>query len=198
MMAERGLIITHTTIMRWVHQYASMIDNEVRKHLKQTNDSWRMDETYLKIKGKDAYLYRAVDSKGRTIDFYVSKTRCKDAAKTFFQKALNASHNQQPRVITTDKYKATEIAITEEIYAGVIHCRTQHRMIKYLNNIVEQDHRFIKRITKSMLGFDSFETAEKTICGIEVMNMIRKGQVEKVQCVLSEVEFINEIMGVAA
>jgi len=78
-----------------------------------------MDETYLKIKGKDAYLYRAVDSAGKTIDFYVSETRCKSVAKKFFRKALNANHNQQPRVITTDKYKATELALIEEIYSGV-------------------------------------------------------------------------------
>ena len=103
-----------------------------------------------------------------------------------------------PRVITTDKYAATEIAITELIYSGDISCKATHRMVKYLNNIIEQDHRFLKRKIKPMLGFDSFETAEKTICGIEIMYMIRKGQVEEIQCILSEVEFINKIMGVAA
>jgi transposase, IS6 family len=79
--------------------------------LKRTNDSWRMDETYIKIKGKDAYLYRAVDSEGNTIDFYVSKNRDKKSAKKFFEKALRSSHNKQPRVITIDKYAATEMAI---------------------------------------------------------------------------------------
>jgi len=88
MMEERGLTISHTTIMRWVHKYSPIIDEKVRKHLKQTNDSWRMDETYIKIKGKDAYLYRAVDSAGNTIDFYVSENRDKKAAKRFFKKAL--------------------------------------------------------------------------------------------------------------
>jgi transposase, IS6 family len=92
-MAERGLEVKHTTIMRWVHQYSPIIDERVRKHLKSTNDSWRMDETYIKIKGKDAYLYRAVDSEGNTIDFYVSKNRDKKSAKKFFEKALRASHN---------------------------------------------------------------------------------------------------------
>ena len=198
MMAERGLTITHTTIMRWVHQYSPIIDKRIRKFLKTTNDSWRMDETYLKIKGKDAYLYRAVDSDGATIDFYVSECRDKEAAKKFFKKALGASHNQQPRVITTDKYAATEIAILEEQYYGDIGCKTQHRMTKYLNNIIEQEHRFIKRKMKLMLGFYSFETAEKTICGIEAMHMIKKGQVGEIQCALSEVEFINEIMSSVA
>ena len=183
--------------MRWVHQYAPIIDEKIRKHLKPTNDSWRMDETYLKIKGKNAYLYRAVDSKGNTIDFFVSEHRDKDAAKKFFKKALKALHNQQPRVITTDKYAATEIAIHEMIYASTLSPGTTIRKIKYLNNIIEQDHRFIKRKTGPMLGFESFETAKKTICGIEEMHMIRKGQVEEIRCVLSEAGFFNQIMGIS-
>jgi transposase-like protein len=198
MMKERGLQVSHTTIMRWVHQYAPIIDEKIRKHLKLTNDSWRMDETYLKIKGKNAYLYRAVDSAGNTIDFFVSEHRDKDAAKKFFTKAIKASHNQQPRVITIDQYAATEIGINELIYAGTLSPGTSIRKTKYLNNIIEQDHRFIKRKTRPMLGFDSFKTAEKTICGIEAMHMIRKRQVEEIRGVLSEVEFINKIMGVAA
>jgi len=197
MMQERGLKLTHTTIMRWVHQYSPIIDERVRKHIKPTNDSWRMDETYLKIKGKNAYLYRAVDSKGKTIDFFVSEHRDKDAAKNFFKKALKAMHNQQPRVVTTDKYGATEVAISEMIYSGIISVKATIRQIKYLNNIIEQDHRFIKRKIKPMLGFDSFGSAEKTICGIEIMHMIKKGQVEEIQCAHSEVKFINKIMGIA-
>ena len=187
MMQERGLNLTHTTIMRWVHQYSPIINEKVRKHLKPTNDSWRMDETYLKIKGKSAYLYRAVDSAGNTIDFLVSEHRDKDAAKKFFKKALKAFHNQQPRVITTDKYIATEIAIHEIIYSGTLSVKTTLRKVKYLNNIIEQDHRFIKRKIRPMLGFESFKTAVKTICGIEIMHMIRKGQVEEIQSALSRI-----------
>ncbi len=157
-----------------------------------------MDETYLKIKGKNTYLYRAVDSKGKTIDFFISEHRDKDAAKKFFKKALKATYNQQPRVITTDKYAATEVAIHEMIYSGILSVKTTLRKVKYLNNIIEQDHRFIKRKVKPMLGFDSFETAEKTICGIEVMHMIRKGQIEEIQSALAEVDFINKIMGISA
>jgi IS6 family transposase len=198
MMSERGLKLSHTTIMRWVHEYSPIINEKIRKHLKPTNDSWRMDETYLKIKGKNAYLYRAVDSGGKTIDFFVSENRDKDAAKKFIKKALQAQHNQQPRVITTDNYAATEVAIHELIYGGTLLAGTTIRKIKYLNNIIEQDHRFIKRKVKPMLGFKSLETAEKTICGIEIMHMIIKGQVEAIQSVLSEVEFINKIMGIAA
>jgi len=158
----------------------------------------RSTHPYLKIKGKNAYLYRAVDSQGKTIDFLVSERRDKDAAKKFFKKALKATHNQQPRVITTDKYAATEVAIHEMISDEILSNKATLRKIKYLNNIIEQDHRFIKRKVKTMLGFDSFETAEKTICGIEIMHMIRKRQVEEIQSVFSEVEFINKIMGIAA
>jgi len=197
-MEERGLTISHTTIMRWVHNYSPIIDEKVRNYLKQTNDSWRMDETYIKIKGKDAYLYRAVDSAGNTIDFYVTENRDKKAAKKFFKKALKTKHNQMPRVITTDKYGATEIAITELIYSSDISCTTTHRKTKYLNNIIEQDHRFIKKKIKPMLGFENIETARDTICGIEIMHMIRKGQVEEIQCVNSEIKFIDKIMGEAA
>ena len=198
MKRERGLVITHTTIMRWVHQYAPILDEKVRKHLKPNNDSWRLDETYLKIKGKNVYLYRAVDSEGNTIDFLLSENRDKVAAKKFFKKALQAQHNQQPRVITIDQYAATEIAIHETIYAGTLSPGTSIRKTKYLNNIIEQDHWFIKRKTRPMLGFGNFKTAEKTISGIEIMNMIRKGQVEEIRCVLCEVHFLNKIMGVAA
>ena len=139
-MAERGLPVSHATIMRWVRQYSPLIDERIRSYLKKANDSWRVDETYLKIKGNNTYLYRAVDSKGNTIDFYVSEHPDKDAAKKFFKKALRSTHNQQPRVITTDKYQATEVAILELIYDEDIWCRAYHRKIQYLNNIIEQDH----------------------------------------------------------
>ena len=198
MIAERGIRVTHTTIMRWVHKYSPILDDRIRKHIKPTNDSWRMGETYIRIKGKNAYLYRAVDSTGKTIDFYVSERRDKKASKEFFRKALRAVHNIQPRVITTDRYPATDMAILEEKYYGEISCRAQHRIIKYLNNIVEQDHRFIKRKTNQMLGFKSYDSAKNTISGIEIMHMTHKGQVEEIQDVLSEVEFINEIMGKSA
>ena len=131
MMAERGVNVAHTTVMRWVHRYSPILDERIRKHIKPTNDSWRMDETYIRIKGKNAYLYRAVDSAGKTIDFYLSERRDKKAAKKFLKKALRAGHNRQPRVITTDKYSATEMAILEEKYYGVLCCRAQHRMCQY-------------------------------------------------------------------
>ena len=153
-----------------------------------------MDETYIKIKGKNAYLYRAVDSSGKTIDFMVSEKRDKRSAKRFFKKALPAEHNQRPRVITTDRYPATEMAILEERYYGDRSCRTEYRMCKYLNNIVELDHRFIKKKIKPMLGFKTLESTVKTIAAIEIMHMIKKGQVKGINCVKSEVQFISQIL----
>jgi len=134
-MAERGLSVDHTTIMRLVHHYSTIINRRVRKYLNPTNDSWRVDETYIKIKGKNCYLYRAVDSNGDTIDFWVSENRDKKSAEKFFKKALGSSHNQIPRVITTDKYYTYEVLINELIYGSYLSCRTQHRQVQYLNNI---------------------------------------------------------------
>jgi len=113
MMEERGLSIAHTTIMRWVPQYGPELDERVRRHLKTTNDSWRVDETYVKVKDQWMYLHRAVDSQGNTIDFYLSESRDKQAAKRFFKKALAASHICTPRVITVDKSPASPVAIQE-------------------------------------------------------------------------------------
>jgi transposase, IS6 family len=143
MMEERGLCIAHTTIMRWVHQYGPELDERIRRYLKTTNDSWRVDETYVKVKGQWMYLYRAVDSEGNTIDFYLSKTRTTEAAKHFFKKALRSFHVSNPRVITVDKNPAYPMAIEELKNRKKMPVGIQLRRVKYLNNIVEQDHRFI-------------------------------------------------------
>lgn len=196
MILERGINVDHTTIMRWVFQYAPILKKRLRKYLKPTNDSWQMDETYLKIKGVDHYLYRAVDSEGQTVEFWLSKNRDKKAAKKFLKKAMKSIHNKEPRVITTDKYRATEVAIAEEMNFGVLSCRVHHRMVQYLNNIVEQDHRFIKRIIKPMLGFKNLNSACSTIAGVEAMHMIRKGQAGTSD-VTEEVNLINSLFCVA-
>ena len=113
MVNERGLDVHHSTIYRWVQRYAPELEKRCRPYLRSTNDSWRVDETYLKIKGKDRYLYRAVDSLGRTIDFLLTAHRDAQAAKRFLRKALNAAHNQEPRVINVDKNAAYPKAIDE-------------------------------------------------------------------------------------
>ena len=161
MMAEGGFEVDHTTIMRWVHQYSPEIEKKVRRYIRPTNDSWRVDETYIKVKGKYKYLYRAVDSDGNTIDFMLSAKRDRKAAKRFFKKALGSNHNQTPRVITVDKNPAYPIAIHELKNDRILPKNVGLRQIKSLNNIIEQDHRYIKRIVRPMLGFQSFNTAIK-------------------------------------
>jgi transposase-like protein len=199
MMAERGVEVDHTTIMRWVHQYSPEMEKKVRRYLKPTNDSWRVDETYIKVKGEYKYLYRAVDSDGNTIDFMLSAKRDRKTAKRFFKKALGSKHNQTPRVITVDKNPAYPIAIHELKNDRILPQNVSLRQIKYLNNIVEQDHRSIKRIVRPMLGFQSFHTTIKTLKGIEIMHMIKKGQVETLnRCVRAEVNFINQLFEITA
>ncbi|OQR53329.1 IS6 family transposase, partial [Bacillus sp. CDB3] len=152
MMEERGLSLAHTTIMRWVHQYGPVLNERMRKYLKPTNDSWRVDETYLKIKGEKMYLYRAIDSEGNTIDFYLSQKRDAKETKRFLKKALASCHAAKPRTITADGDKAYPVAIRELKEEKCISNCTPLRVKKYLNNIIEQDHRFIKKRIRNMLG----------------------------------------------
>ena len=199
MMEERGLSMAHTTIMRWVHQYGPEMDKRIRRQLKKTNDSWRVDETYIKVKGQWMYLYRAVDSEGNTIDFYLSKTRDHKAAKRFFKKALRSFHVSMPRVITVDKNPAYPIAIEELKNEKKMPVGIQVRKVKYLNNVIEQDHRFIKKRVRSMLGLKSFHTATYILSGIEVMHMIKKKQVHQgVKSAQNQKEFIHKLFGLAS
>ncbi|MGK0536256.1 IS6 family transposase [Bacillus sp. 'calajunan'] len=199
MLEERGLSISHTTIMRWVDQYGPELDKRIRRHLKQTNDSWRVDEKYIKVKGQWMYLYRAVDSKGNTIDFFLNKTRDQKAAKRFFKKALRSFHVSKPRVITVDKNPAYPIAIEQLKKEKSIPDGMQLRQQKYLNNIVEQDHRFIKKRIRSMLGFKYFDTAKSILSGVEAMHMIKKEQLDlRNQSVQNQKEFIHQLIGLAA
>ncbi|KAA0786799.1 IS6 family transposase [Bacillus sp. BB56-3] len=199
MMEERGVSLSHTTIMRWVHQYGPELNERIRKHLKRTNDSWRVDETYIKIKGENMYLYRAVDSEGNTLDFYLSKKRDAKAAKCFLKKALASCHVTKPRVITVDGDKAYPIAIRELKNEKSIPHGMPLRVKKYLNNIIEQDHRFIKKRIRNMLGFKSLRTATKMIAGIEAMYMVKKGQtLPGEKSVQKQIYLINAIFGLTA
>ncbi len=145
--------------------------------MKLTNDSWRVDETYIEVKGEWKYLYRAVDSQGNTLDFMLSAFRDARAVERFFRKALKSSHNQAPRVINVDKNAAYLPAIDKLKADQTLPKTTELRRVKYLNNMVEQDHRFIKRLVNPGMGFGSFNTARRTLKGYEAMNMIRKGQI---------------------
>ena len=191
MMQERELTVDHVTIYRWVQAYAPELEKRARPYLRSTNDSWRVDETYIQVKGKWKYLYRAVDSSGNTIDFMLSAKRNRRAAKRFFRKALKATHNCSPRVINVDKNERLPSAIDELKAESTLAQSSQLRQNKYLNNQVEQDHRFVKKLVNLGLGFKSFQTARRTVVGYETMNMIRKGQIQQVKKgdVLGQVEY---------
>jgi IS6 family transposase len=196
-MAERGLGIDHTTIYRWVQRYAPELEKRCKPHLKQTTDSWRVDETYVKVKGQWLYLYRAVDSAGNTLEFLLSQIRDTQAAKRFLARALDASHATTPRVINVDRNPAYPKAVDELKAEGQLPQGCQLRPVKYLNNLIEQDHRFIKRLLKAGLGFFSFSTAWRTLKGYETMHMIWKGQVQ-VGGIQDQVKFVDSLFGLSA
>jgi transposase, IS6 family len=175
LLAERGLSVDHVTVWRWVQRYAPELDRRLRKRLKATNDSWRVDETYVRVKGKWVYLYRAVDSTGATIDFLLSAKRDAAAAERFLTKALGGENHPAPRVINTDKHAAYPPAIVE-LKADRVLEKCTHRPVQYLNNVLEQDHRAIKRRVRASQHFRSFWGAWRTIAGYEAIHMIRKGQ----------------------
>ena len=172
MMVERGVSVDHSTINRWAIRFLPLIEKMARKHKHAVSGSWRMDETYIKVKGFWKYLYRAVDKHGKTVDFLLTAKRDMAAAKRFFDKAVGA--NGDPDKVAMDKSGANKAAM-DTINAGRA-VPILVRQVKYLNNIVEQDHRAIKRVTKSMLNFKSLLAAGSMLAGIELIHMIRKGQ----------------------
>jgi transposase-like protein len=199
MLEERGLKADHTTVWRWVQRYAPELEQRIRRHLKPTNKSWRVDETYVRVKGCWCYLYRAIDSTGATIDFLLSALRDAEAAKRLFRKALSNSSHPQPRVINTDLAPIYGSAIPAIKKEGTLRSRCRHRPVQYLNNILEQDHRAIKRRVQAKQGFREFQAAGRTIQGYEAMNMIRKGQVRWVSGddVLRQIRFIKKLFDLA-
>ena len=208
-----------------VQRYAPELEKRCRPHLKMTTDSWRVDETYIKVKKVWMYLYRAVDSDGNTISVLLSPTRDAEAAKRFFVKALHPSvcsapgarpveeqveepasladpnHTKAaPRVINVDKNAAYPKAMVDLKATGVLPESVELRQVKYLNNLIEQDHRFIKRLVKPGMGFFSLETARRTLQGYEIMNMMRKGQIRGVSKgdITGQICFIASLFGTAA
>lgn len=175
MASIRGAVIDHATLQRWLIRFVPLIDKEVRKRKKPTGRSWRMDETYIKLNGKWVYLYRAVDSCGNTIEFLLRKYRDAIAAKAFFRKAFK--NNNIPSSVTIDKSGSNTCALNSYNEGLSKEQKIEIRQNKYLNNIIEQDHRFIKKRTKPMLGFKSFRSAKITITGIENIRIIQKGQI---------------------
>jgi putative transposase len=179
---ERGLKVDHSTINRWVIEYSPLLEEVFRKrHKRSVGISWRMDETYIKIKGEWMYFYRAVDNEANTVDFMLSEKRDEPAARAFFEKAIGS--NGIPDKVTMDKSGANKSGIdTINLHLallfilGGIFTQITVRQVKYLNNIVEQDHRFVKKITKPMKGFKAFYSAEASLAGIELHHMLRKWQ----------------------
>ncbi len=178
MMRERGLEVHHSTVWRWVQAYAPEINKRIRPHLKMSGTSYRVDETYIKVGKGCKYLYRAVDKDGQTIEFMLSAKRDILAAKRFFKKMMRADHRRLPFSISVDKNAAYPDAFTTSQAEKVLPHDCKLRRTKYLNNIIEQDHRFIKKKVRAAQCFKRFHTAERTLEGIEAMNMIRKGQVK--------------------
>jgi transposase-like protein len=174
MMAERGILLAHTTILRWVQRCVPDFEERWQTYARPVGNSWRVDETHIKVKGQWVYLDRAVDKAGRTVDFLLSRRRDMAAAKRFFSRATK--QHGAPRVITLDGYAASHRAVAKLKTSGILPRRVQVRSCKYLNNVIEQDHRRIKQRVKPMLGFKRFETAAVTIRGIELAEKIKKRQ----------------------
>ena len=173
-MAERGTSVDHSTVHRWAIKLLPVLEKAFRRSKRKAGRSWRMDETYIKVRGQWKYLYRAVDKAGNTVDFLLRAHRDMAAARKFFDQAVERSG--APEKVTIDK-SASNVAALEAMNVGrrkpiVV------RQVKYLNNIVEQDHRAIKRRTRPMLGFKDFRCARILLSGIELMHMIRKGQIK--------------------
>jgi len=175
LMRIRGVRVDHSTIQRWVFKFSPSIEANMNRRKHQVCTSWRMDETYIKVGGKDRYLYRAVDKYGDTVDFLLTRRRMKGSAQKFLNKAIG--NNGKPRVINIDKSGANSVAILTINRRKLT--RIKRRCCKYLNNIVEQDHRTIKRRISITTGFKDFESAQRTLAGIEIINIIRKDQIDR-------------------
>jgi transposase-like protein len=172
MMAERGIAVDHSTVHRWALKLLPVLEKAFRRCKRAVGKSWRMDETYIRIRGEWRYLYRAVDKAGNTVDFLLRARRDKAAARAYFEKAID--QNGEPDTVTIDK-SGSNLAALQAINARR-ETPIRIRQKKYLNNIVEQDHRAIKRRTRPMMGFKNFRCARIILAGIETMHMIRKGQ----------------------
>jgi len=176
MMAERGLPVSHTTILRWVIRYVPEFEKRWGRWARGVHSSWRVDETYICVRGKWHYLYRAVDKRGKTVDFLLRPDRGIAAAQAFFRKALATSLPRWPRKITLDGHAPSHQALRLLRRENPRWKYVLVRKCPYLNNIVEQDHRAIKRRCASMLGFKSFGNAAITLAGIELAHRIHKRQ----------------------
>ena len=172
LMEERGGEVDHATINRWVIKYSPPLEAAFHRQKRPVWLSWRLDETYIRVKGEWRYLYRAVDKCGQTIDFLLTEQRDERAAMRFLTKAIRRHGVPEKITIDGSEAKAAAIKHDNEEYGTTILIR----QVKYLNNMVEQDHRGVKPVTRPMLGFKSFAAADATLVGIELMHMLKKRQ----------------------
>lgn len=178
-MAERGIIVDHSTLHRWVIRLVPLLDKPFRRQKHTVGRGWRMDETYIKVKGQWKYLYRAVETAGQTIDVLLTAKRDAAAALRFFRTAIR--HHGEPDVVTIDKSGANTAALATLNAEKPDEEAITVRQSKYLNNLIEQDHRNIKRLSRPMLGLKSFRRTQTPLAGIELSHMIRKGQYQHPQ-----------------
>jgi transposase-like protein len=199
MAAERGFTVVRSTICRWVHEYGPELTKRVKPILKNSCDSWKLDETYIKIKGVWRYLYRAIDKHGQTLDWMVSKRRNKKSAKRFFKKVMGNTHVTSPRVINVDKAPAFVPAHSESQEDGLLPDSCSLRQVKYLNNAVENDHKSTKSKSRYRQWYQSFKTAIAAIDAIETMRLIQKGQVRRAVKgdVCAQNKFIHKLFGLS-
>jgi transposase-like protein len=199
-MAERGVTVDHATIARWVLHYGPILNERIRGEMRNPNHSWRVDETYIRVAGQWSYLYRAVDSAGNTIDFMLSPKRDRIAAKAFLQFALWSAGRIQPRVINVDDHPAYPGAVDELKRSGALGRQCQCRRSRYINNRIEQDHRFVKKRVVASQWFRSVDGALNTIAGYEAMNIVRKGQIRWLAKgdIAGQIGFIERTFGIAA
>ncbi|MFM0114690.1 IS6 family transposase [Paraburkholderia nemoris] len=190
MMAERGIAVDHSTVHRWAIKLLPVLEKAFRRCKRPVGKSWRVDETYIKVKGQWKYLYRAVDKVGNTVDFLLRAKRDKGAARRYFEKAID--QNGAPDTVTIERSGAN-LAGLHAVNADR-ETSIRIRQTKYLNNIVEQDHRAIKRRTRSMLGFKAFRCARILLSGIELMHMIAKGQMKNANKPLAARQFYSLAM----
>jgi transposase, IS6 family len=200
MMRERGLEVDHSTVFRWVQRYAPEINKRIREHLKVSGTSYRVDETYIKVGKTCKYLYRAVDREGNTIEFMLSAKRDVSAAKRFFRKMMRAEHRRLPFSISVDKNAAYPEAFSTSQAGRVVPQDCKLRRVKRLNDVIEQDHRFVKKKVRASQCFKSFHTAERTLEGVEAVNMMRKERVKRLagSDARGRAKFVASLFGVAA
>jgi len=201
LLAERGVAVDHTTIWRWIDRYGPELEQRLRRHLRTVGRSWRVDETYVRVAGEWCYLYRAVDSQGDTVDFYLSETRDEVAAKLFLRKALADTRRvPPPREIVADGNPTYPIALRSLQREALVPESCRLRSSHADNNLIEQDHRGIQRRADAKQHFRAWAGAKHTIAGYEAMHMLRKGQVETCGSgdSVGQARFVHQVLTLAA